>query len=270
MDGTGRHAARRASVFSRLGCVQPVVARGTVAVALALAGVLGGFPVFAPVAQAAATPTSWMQNVATSGMRAMPWILLAAVIWIALTTYLYVKRKWLRMYLVGAFGFVMFVLFFSQALGLDSALEALEARNAATIATWLSMHIELLGSSGLAIRNHIGWGVFAVGIECSALLELAALVGLIAFYPGFHAPRKASSIAIGLAATYAANIARILLIVGIIAALGTSWVFIAHAVIGRVFFFICIVIIYWYLMTRPTVGAVGVKIDRDPEESDRG
>ena len=67
------------------------------------------------------------------------------------------------------------------------------------------------------------------------------------FYPGFRAGRKVPTIIVGLVATYAINIARILIIVGMIAALGTSWVFIAHAVVGRVFFFIGIVIVYWYL-----------------------
>ena len=43
----------------------------------------------------------------------------------------------------------------------------------------------LLPPSGLAIGNHIGWGVFDIGIECSALLEMAAFAVLVAFYPPF-------------------------------------------------------------------------------------
>jgi len=158
-------------------------------------------------------------------------------------------------------------LFFAQALGWDEALEALEAQQAAAIAGWLQMRIALLGSSGLAIQNHVGWGVFDIGVECSALLEIAAFVGLAAFYPAFRAPRRLSTIAIGAAATYAINIARILIIVGMISALGTSWVFIAHAVVGRVFFFTGIVVVFWYLMTRPTVATVSAKIDPSAEEA---
>jgi len=210
----------------------------------------------------------WMAKVADSGPRSLPMILLAGALWLALTVWLFRTRRWLRMYLIGAFGFVMFVLFFSQALGWDAALEAVEARNVMTIATWLQMRLDLLGSSGLAIRNHVGWGVFDIGIECSALLELAAFVGLVAFYPGFKSGRKTSTIAIGLVATYAINIVRILIIVGMIAALGTSWVFVAHAVVGRVFFFIGVVIVYWYLMTRPTVVVVGAKLDPEIARED--
>jgi len=208
----------------------------------------------------------WMVKLAESGPRALPVILIVAALWFALTYRFYVTRKWLRMYLFGAFGFVMFVLFFSQALGWDTALEAIEARNALLVATWLQMHLELLGGSGLAIRNHVGWGVFDIGIECSALLEMAAFVGLVAFYPGFKAGKKTSAIVWGVLATYVINILRILIIVGMIAAMGTSWVFIAHAVVGRIFFFVGVVIVYWYLLTRPTVSVVRVKIDPDGKE----
>ena len=45
-----------------------------------------------------------------------------------------------------------------------------------------------------------------------------------------------------MTATYIINLLRILIIVGMIAPLGTDWVFIAHAVVGRVFFFVGIVI----------------------------
>ncbi len=212
---------------------------------------------------------AWMQDIAATGPRSLPWILAAGALWLALTLYLRSRRKWLRMYLLGAFGFVMFVLFFSQALGWDAKLEAIEARQAAAIAQWLTLHIELLGSSGLAIKNHVGWGVFDIGVECSALLEIAAFVGLTLFYPAFRSGRRLGTAAVGAAATYAINLARILIIIAMISALGTSWVFIAHAVVGRVFFFTGIVVVFWYLMTRPTVAVVSAKIDPSAEKDVR-
>ena len=60
---------------------------------------------------------------------------------------------------------------------------------------------------------------------------------------------------------FAFNIVRILLIVGIIAWLGTAWVFPAHAVIGRVFFFTAIILLFWWLMTRPTIHLVRARVE---------
>jgi len=110
--------------------------------------------------------------------------------------------------------------------------------------------------------------VFDIGIECSALLEMAAFAGLVAFYPAFGRGKKVGIIATGVAATYAINVVRILIIVGMIAMLGTDWVFFAHAVVGRMFFFTGVVIVYWLLITRPTVLVVRSRIEarRIPED----
>jgi exosortase/archaeosortase family protein len=88
----------------------------------------------------------------------------------------------------------------------------------------------------------------------------------VLFYPGFTWLRKLISIPIGVAATYAVNIMRILLIVAIIDAQGTDWVFLAHAVFGRIFFFALTVVIYWYIVTRPSVGVVGEQLGIATEE----
>ncbi len=69
-----------------------------------------------------------------------------------------------------------------------------------------------------------------------------------------------------MVATYILNLFRILLIVWIIDVFGTGWVFPAHAVFGRVFFFIGTVALYWYLVTRPSIGILGRKIE--PEGAD--
>jgi hypothetical protein len=49
--------------------------------------------------------------------------------------------------------------------------------------------------------------------------------------------------------------------VAIINTMGTSWVFPAHAVFGRVFFFVATVALYWYLVTRPTISIVGARLE---------
>jgi exosortase family protein XrtG len=98
-------------------------------------------------------------------------------------------------------------------------------------------------------------------VECSAILEMSAFAGLIGFYPGFNGVRKAITIVVGLVLTYLLNIARILLIVAIINMGGTSWVFSAHAIFGRVLFFAGVIAIFWYLVTRPTIRIVSGQME---------
>ena len=201
-----------------------------------------------------------------------PFFIVGTVLWVVALVWLRRRRRWLSFYALGGLGTVLVALFASQIIGFDTWLEHAESTNVAALAVLLRIGVAALPPSGLAIRNHVGWGVFDIGIECSALLEMAAFVGLVAFYPAFNRGKKAGLIATGLAATYTINVARILIIVGMIATLGTGWVFVAHAVVGRIFFFTGIVIVYWALITRPTVTFVRARLDarRDTAVSAEG
>lgn len=195
-------------------------------------------------------------------MIASPWLLIAlTVVWAGLTLTLWRGRRWLAFYLTGAFGFVLLAISFMRSLGMDATVEALQAQQVVALGARIGLALEVLGSSGLAIPNHTGWAVFDIGIECSALLEMFAFTGLVAFYPAFSKGRKAGTIGVGIAATWFINLLRILLIVAIINSLGTGWVFPAHAVFGRVFFFVATIAIYWYLVTRPTITVVGARLE---------
>jgi exosortase family protein XrtG len=185
-------------------------------------------------------------------------VLLAFLLWVALLVALWRQRRWLPFYVLGALGGVVLVVIVATLTGLDGRLEALEARNVLALANLFGMKLVVLGSNGLAIRNHTGWGVFDVGVECSGLMEMAAMAGLVLFYPAvFSHRRKAMIVVAGTTLSYLFNLIRILLIVEIVARMGTDWVFPAHAVFGRLFFFLVTIAMYWRLVTLPTVLHIG-------------
>jgi exosortase family protein XrtG len=178
------------------------------------------------------------------------------VMWAAVTWALRHRRRWLLYYLVGALGFILLVVYGASLLGLDKLLESIEATQVAALSNAFGIRLGVLGGTGLAIPNHTGWAVFDIGVECSAILETSAILGLIGLYPRLTPLRRIVTLAIGLVATYELNLMRILIIVWIINYNGTGWVFPAHAVFGRMFFFLGTVLLYWYLVTRPTVSVV--------------
>jgi exosortase family protein XrtG len=184
--------------------------------------------------------------------------ILAFPLWIIVLWRLWAGRRWLPFYLLGALGVVLFVVLGATITGLDVVLQATEAGQVAALAERVGLKLVVLGSNGLAIRNHTGWGVFDIGVECSGLLEMAAMAGLVLFYPAVYSPlRKAVIVLVGTLATYLFNLLRILLIVQIVNAMGADWVFPAHAVFGRFFFFLTTIALYWWLVTRPTVRHIG-------------
>jgi exosortase family protein XrtG len=188
------------------------------------------------------------------------WIF-AAILWAAVTIGLRLLRRWLLYYLVGALGLVLLVAFGTGIVHLDTVIESIEAAQVSMLAAAMGIGVRVVDGTGLAIPTQTGWAVFDVGLECSAILEMSAAFGLIMFYPAFSLPRRAVLATTGLVATYIINIARILLIVAIINAMGTGWVFAAHAVFGRVFFFTMTVVLYWFLLTRPTIGFTRKRVE---------
>lgn len=188
------------------------------------------------------------------------WVI-ALIAW-AITTYVLRNlRRWLLFYLVGAFGFVIIVALGAATFDVDTAVEGVEAAQVASIANAMGVDVSAVGPSGLAVPTGDGWAVFEITLECSAILEIAALVALVCFYPAFRPLERAIRALIGLAITYIVNLMRIVLIVSIIHWQGTSWVFASHAVFGRLFFLAATIALYWFLITRPTVHVTRRRIE---------
>ena len=56
--------------------------------------------------------------------------------------------------------------------------------------------------------------------------------------------------------TYGANLIRMMSIVYLVNIFGKPALYVAHAFVGKIIFFIFIIVLYWYLLTRPTLSIV--------------
>jgi len=191
----------------------------------------------------------------------MSWQIIVLIIFTPIyLTIVYLCRKhrqWLFYYLFGAFGFTLLVTLTLKYFLIDQFLIAIEVFHTNIVANLFKIPSQTLAYGRLRLPMQNGWSILAIGVECSAVLEMAALSGLIIFYPAFSYFRKTIKTVFGLFATYAINIIRMLIILAITYYYGTDYVFIAHAIVGRLFFFICVIILYWFLITKPTVKSVG-------------
>lgn len=187
------------------------------------------------------------------------WFWLALLLYIAGGFVWYRERHWLLFYLWGSAGITIMLIYLSITLGWETALEQLEIVHT----SWLiSPWIETAGSEGsnLMVTTPTGWTLLRIGIECSAVIEISALLGLMLFYPRFEPSRKLATILIGSAATYALNIFRLMVIAAMTFYIGNQAVIVAHTVVGRMIFFVGVVALYWYLITRPTLNTISVDI----------
>jgi exosortase family protein XrtG len=184
-------------------------------------------------------------------------------VWLTVIAFLRAYRVWLFYYMLGAAGCAYWLAMIIHAI---PSAELLFTGSVALGAHLASGPVGLPtrmfeGAPGtllvLVVGQDAGWTVLQVGIESSGLLEMSVLCGLLAFYPGWSVGRRARAIGLGLLATWAGNVLRMIIVVASLHWLGKSGLILAHAIIGKVFFFWITIAIYWYLMTSPTLEDVG-------------
>jgi exosortase family protein XrtG len=168
-------------------------------------------------------------------------------------------------YLWSAFGLAAVLILMGQYGAWHDPLGAIQASTLATLSGWLGLPLETLGRATLVVPDSSGWSVLSIGIECSTLIEASVFAGILLFYPRFSPRERLLRLTAGLGATILINMARLAVIVGMVATFGKSAVPLAHAVVGRLVFFLGIVVVYWRMLTMPTLKIVR----RDLEVSGR-
>ncbi len=187
------------------------------------------------------------------------------VIWLALVTFLRVRRLWLAFFVLATVGFCLLFLTAARGTVVETALEALTAEHGHVAAGWLGIPTLVFPNAPgtllvLVVMGLKGWVIIEVGIECSGLLETAAFTALLLFYPGLRLAQRTWLMVGGLVATYIINIIRLLVIIGFLHWGGRDMVWLAHSVIGRAVFFVLVVTVYWFVFTRAALRSVRERV----------
>ncbi|MCA1356603.1 exosortase family protein XrtG [Weissella cibaria] len=112
---------------------------------------------------------------------------------------------------------------------------------------------------------HIVSGQSAINLfityECSALIELAAYIALVLFFPFFkNFQQRLKLLGFGVIYLLLANMLRLTVTALIIHFLGLPSLIWAHVIVGRLIFYVLTIILYFYVFTRSQV--LHIKIGR--------
>lgn len=181
------------------------------------------------------------------------------IIWLAVVIFLRKARIWLPFYVLGAVGCAYWlVLVFSNLIGLEPLLAHSVAWMVHLTSNFMGIPTRIFeGAPGvllvLVIYQDIGWTVLQVGLESSGLLEITVLVSLLLFYPGWTLYHRLRLILFGGIAMWIANILRMLVIVVMLNQFGKEALVLAHMYVGKAVFFVLVILIFWFIITRPTL-----------------
>jgi exosortase family protein XrtG len=180
-----------------------------------------------------------------------------ALVYLAGLVLLRKARRGLLAYLWSAFGLAAILVFAGQIGGWNIPFGAVQAWLILQAGNLFGAGLMQVGAEGaLVVPDPTGWSILQVGIECSALIEISIFAGLILFYPRIPAGERIRRLFTGGLATILVNLARLAVIVLMVVWLGKPAISWAHAVVGRLVFFAGILLIYWRMLTLPTLGVV--------------
>lgn len=173
------------------------------------------------------------------------------------------RRAWLGYYLFASIGLTLIIVFGAQASGFADRIEYMVTWWTANIASWFGINSLFLGQNELMIADKAGWVVLRTTIECSALIETSVLLSLVLFYPAFTLRKKVWLLVAAIPITWITNLMRLLIITAMTAYIGRSAIFFGHAIVGRFFFLVATVALYWYILTMPTIKEVGENLEKE-------
>ena len=92
-----------------------------------------------------------------------------------------------------------------------------------------------------------------VDLECCGIIELSAFLSLLTFFDVYSRVEKVMVGIIGSALLVLFNAIRIVIICLSVHFLGLNAYYVTHMFVGRIFFYVCSVLLYFYVFTKPHV-----------------
>ncbi len=92
-----------------------------------------------------------------------------------------------------------------------------------------------------------------IDFECSGILEIMAFLALLMFFDVYTRQEKILVSILGVFFILMANALRIVLICEMVHFGGSDMYFLGHTYIGRLFFYVLSVLLYFYVFTKPQI-----------------
>lgn len=185
----------------------------------------------------------------------MTWMILqlSTVVYLGGLTWIQ-RRHWqLMLYMWGVLGFIFLFIHLAILQQWHITFAGLEAKHVQALLLPFGIHLQFVDATTFLVPDSSGWSGLNIGIECSTIIEMSIFVALVLFYPKLTLSRRWWSLAVGIVGTYLLNLLRIMIIVLMIVVWGKPAVPLAHTVVGRLVYFVGVVGLYWYLLTKPTL-----------------
>ncbi|MDD2295302.1 MAG: exosortase family protein XrtG [Eubacteriales bacterium] len=171
------------------------------------------------------------------------------VVWFYMMTVFKRARLDFWLFLVGSVGSFMLYIIWIQPI-LTAPLQKAVAAVAGLLGTWTGMYSSYFQYGILFIQTPEGSLSLYIDYECSGIIEIGAFAAMLWFFPVYRFFEKIVVSAAGILMVFMANVFRIFIICACIYFFGGDIYFYAHTIIGRLFFYACTILLYFYVFTK--------------------
>ncbi len=184
-------------------------------------------------------------------MKALIWVIILAV-WVYILWVMRRAKIYYGYFIVGCFGLFIFSMILIRPIATKPLAQCIAAMAGivgdltGTFTAFFRYSILFIETQGASITLQIDF-------ECSGIIELIAYISLIAFYQVYTFKERWIVGIMGSVLLVLFNVLRIIVICVIIHFGGVNTYYISHSIIGRIIFYICSVLLYFYVFTKPQI-----------------
>ncbi|WP_155286353.1 exosortase family protein XrtG [Lacticaseibacillus zhaodongensis] len=200
------------------------------------------------------------------------YLLIGTILWLYVLSVLKRARLSAFMFIVGSAGLFFILMGFAQPYWVWFFTHAVIHGESlfGLITHWCQV---ILRTGAVYIPTAMGSVTMRIDFECSGIIETAALVSLICFFPTYARREKLFYAVFGTLFIYLANIIRLSVVVTIVHFAGADSYFVAHAIIGRLVFYVLVIALYYNVFTYSQLAQgvyrelVGRRLDRKSQQN---
>lgn len=183
----------------------------------------------------------------------MNWIvILILILWIYVLTVMKRAEMGVWYFITGSVGVLIFSMILIEPYVVGFLQKAVSAA-AGILGMASGMYESYFNQGILFIQNgHDSLSMY-IDFECSGVIEILAFLSLLWFFQVYDVYEKITVSVVGTISIFISNVFRIFLICVLIRCFGSDCYFIAHTIVGRIFFYLCMVFLYFYVFTKPQI-----------------
>lgn len=157
-------------------------------------------------------------------------------------------------YIVGSFGLFIFMVIYIRPyitgplMGLVTSVSGVFGKLTGVFEAYRDYNI-------LFVENNVTREAISlyVDYECSGVIEMMVFISLLTFFQVYEVWQRVVIGILGCIAIFFSNVCRIFLICIIIKVGGNDMYYFAHTIIGRLFFYMLAILLYYFVFTRAQI-----------------